>query len=484
MSYVGGVENDIFLSYAHGNPSQRKWSLEVERMLGDALNTHLGDRAHELTIFTDEKKLKGNGVIDELLKPEVQSSAVLLLIMTDHYVQSPSCLAELGWFQEKAKTFERIFIIRATNVPANKWPNSLTVNGQTVFGYTFCDDRADALPYGMFNQQEELGQSIVKLSAELAQFLRDRRAKSTQKPPDAAAGVPVPSIVKPDRRPQVLIGFVIEELEEQRKRLAESLATTHELQVLAPPFPDAANEVHDIAEAAAKAGAALVQLCGAGSGRWRRTADGYVADQISVFEAARRPTWLMMADGVDLKTQTPSPYVDFLEARKERFKRIPTGDELLLMVRPLPGTIVPSCTIYIQSRKAYEAIERSLREQIGSIREKKLVDALPLPVPPLYTIQNEQQLLALTAQRSANIQAGLEILGDRPDFLLADLLDYRQDKEAGVARWPAAIIAAPDAPSVTKDDVGGYPVFSLKSPAFDTEFADWLRGCLAEKVTP
>jgi hypothetical protein len=491
MSYVGEVKYDIFLSYAHGNPTQREWSLEVEKMLGDALNTHLGDRAHELSIFTDKDRLKGNNVIDEQLKPAIQSSAALLVILTDHYVKSPSCLAELGWFQETARTFERIFVIRARNVPPANWPPSLTLNGKTIFGYPFCDDSADALPYGMFKQQEpEQGQGIVKLSAEIAQFLRDQRAakeraRATQKQVSdpAAPGLSVPSITKPGQRPQVLIGFVIEELEEERRQLAERLAASKELEVLSPPFPDAANEVHDLADQAAKGGAALVQLCGRASGRWRRNTDGYVADQIGLFESYRRPTWLVMMPGVELHGLQASRYADFLAAREKRLKPEPSAGEIVQALRPPAGDgRVPSCTIYIQSRKDYELAERSLREQITAIRCKRLIDALTLPLPPIYTIADAQQLSALVGQRSqraADIQAGLLILGDRPDLLVADLLEYRREKEVGAARWPAAIVAAPNAPIVTQEDVGGYPVFRLGDPSFDTAISDWLRGCLA-----
>src|SRR6185369_12264680 len=119
MSFVGKVDYDVFLSYAHGNDDLRNWSLGVERMLANALNTHLADRASELKLFTDADRLQGNGFIDPQLKPAVQSSAALVIIMTEHYVKSPSCLDEASWYLEKAKP-DSVFVIRAQNVAADE----------------------------------------------------------------------------------------------------------------------------------------------------------------------------------------------------------------------------------------------------------------------------------------------------------------------------------------------------------------------------
>src|SRR5262249_60467412 len=90
----------------------------------------------------------------------------------------------------------------------------------------------------------------------------------------------------------------------------------------------------------------------------------------------------------------------------------------------------------------------------------------PPPRPRIYTIQEAKQLEALLQQRrqrAADIQAGLLILTDQPEFLREDLLEYRRDAGVGAARRPGAIVDASQAPAVTESGVG-YPGVRLQDP--------------------
>src|SRR5262245_5221925 len=471
VPYADGFEHDFFLSYAHGNATLRDWSLRVEGLLRDSLGILLGDRDNRLSVFTDRDALQGNDFLTPQLKGGVESSAAIVIILTRFYVKSPWCQGEATWFASVARgAAERIFVIRAQPVSTSDWPAPLKRNGEPMLGYAFCDDREDALPYGMLGQQEQfLGQAIIQLSQALFQFLRRRRTTVSQPAPSPPAGAD---------RPRVFVGFTTEDLEGDRAALATQLSAGGELDVAAPPTPDDVNDIHDLTASSAESCAALVQLCGRASGRWARSADGYIGDQIRQFEAKRRPSWLVLAPGIELSKLPASPYAEFLAARDKRFTRTPSAVEIRDALTASTGAGASfACTIFIQSRKAYEAAERRLRKKLADVRDAHLVDALLLPIPPIYTIQEAKQLEALLQQRrqrAADIQAGLLILTDQPEFLGEDLLEYRRDAGVGAARWPVAIVDASQAPAVTESDVG-YPVFRLEDPAFVTDLAHWLR---------
>jgi TIR domain len=475
MAYLAGVEHDIFLSYAHGNPVLREWSLRVEGLLRDSLGILLGDRDNLLSIFTDKDALQGNDFLTPQLKTAVESSAALVIILTRHYVKSPWCQGEVKWFTAIAKNVaEGIFVIRAQPVLAADWPAPLKQNGEPILGYTFCDDREDALPYGILEQQtDKLGQAVVQLSQALFQFLRRRNEAASVSPPAP------PSAAPGGVRPRVFVGFTTEDLEPDRSALAAQLSAGGELDVAAPAAPEEVDKIHALIAAAAEDSVGLVQLCGRASGRWARSADGYIADQIRQFEGKRRSTWLVLGSGLELAKLPASPYADFLKARDKRFHPAPTATEIRdALTAAAPADAPFACTLFVQSRKSYELAERQLRLKINDIRAKQLIDAVLLPIPPIYTIQEAGQLAALLQQRSqraADIQAGLLILTDEPALLGEDLLEYRRDTGVGTARWPAAIVDASSASTVTEVDLG-YPVFRLGDPAFSANLVQWLRG--------
>src|SRR5215475_9348128 len=284
MAFVAGVKHDVFLSYAHGNPILREWSLRVEGLLRGSLGTLLGDRDNLLSIFTDKDSLQGNDFLTPQLKTGVESSAALVIILTRHYVKSPWCQGEAKWFTAVAtNAAARIFVIRAQPVPAADWPSPLKQNGEPILGYAFCDDREDALPYGMLEQQtDKLGQAVVQLSQALFLFLRrqnEAASASRPAPPSAAASAV---------RPRVFVGFTTEDLEPDRAAMAAQLSAGGDVEVVAPPAPEEVDKIHGFVASAAEDSAALVQLCGRASGRWARSADGYIADQIRQFEGKHR----------------------------------------------------------------------------------------------------------------------------------------------------------------------------------------------------
>jgi len=480
MPYAAGVDHDFFLSYAHGNDLLRAWSLRVETKLRGSLEILLGDRERKLSVFTDSEDLQGNGFLSPQLKRGVESSAAIIIILTHHYTRSPWCRQEAAWFASVARdAADRIFVIRAQNVAPADWPEPLKLNGEPMLGYAFCDEDEAALPYGLHGQQEQqLDGAVVRLSKAMFHFLRSRRP-----PPPRPAATPGSK-----DRPRVFLGFATEDLEPERASLADRLSADGTFDVDAPAIPEDVEEIHDRVARAAEECSALVQLCGRASGRWKRSADGYIAGQIRVFESKRRPLWLARAANLDLARLPSSPYADFLAARAERLGPEPTVADLrsLLTAAESKASAI-ACTIFIQSRQSYASVEQRLRQKLHEAGKASRINARLLPLPPIYATTNPRQIEALLEQRSqraVDIQAEILLLTENRELLGEDLDEYWRDSSSGAATWPAAIIdATTDGPVMTEADMG-HPVFRLEDPAFGASFADWLRQCAAQRVAP
>jgi hypothetical protein len=468
-----GVKYDYFLSYAHGGDDLLAWSKRVENKLSGALQLMFGDRDKQLSVFRDYDALQGNGFLTPQLKGGAESSAAIVVILTHLYQKSPWCQKEAAWFAAAAGNAERIFVICAQNLPEDAWPAALRQNGERMVGYRFCDEGDDALPYGLLGQQDQLDASIAGLSKALFKYLRTRQKPS------------LPAPAPGSDRPRLFVGFTTEDIEEERADLAKRLSADGAFSIVAPEVPDDLEQIHDVAAAAAEDCAALVQICGRASGRWKRSADGFIAGQIRLFEARRRPSWLTLAPNLDPARLASSPYADFLAARMDRMRPGPAVADLQGMLTAIPAKAAAgACTIFIQSRQTYADLEKQLRQKLLDASKGSPIRTRVLPAPPIYLATNPQQidsLLDQRSQRAKDIQAELLFLTEDRTLLGEDLDEYWRDSSGGIVTWPAAIVDTTSGPAVTEADIG-HPVFRLDDPSFGTVLTAWLHQRASEKV--
>jgi hypothetical protein len=137
-------EHDIFFSYAHGLAKRLKhWS---ER-LKDELQEEIVDLLPEfglLDIFID-KQLDPTQPLTALLRKEVSSSGLLLVIMSEHYLNSAWCKDELDWFEAEVRRRGTsggwVLVVRVLPTDHAKWPNCLKdERGHVVLGFPFYPD--------------------------------------------------------------------------------------------------------------------------------------------------------------------------------------------------------------------------------------------------------------------------------------------------------------------------------------------------------
>ncbi len=114
MAYVPGFQQDIFISYAHGD--NRQW---VERFL-DRLKNEIKPRLGiEPVIWVDDDKLRRDRDFRLEIPDSVESSAVFLLLPSPTYIRSRYCV------EEECAAFRRTLEKRRARFNTKEFANSL-----------------------------------------------------------------------------------------------------------------------------------------------------------------------------------------------------------------------------------------------------------------------------------------------------------------------------------------------------------------------
>ena len=107
MPYVPGFAHDVFVSYAHGpkplagfRGMRSDFISKLTQSLVDDLSSQLDvflgtkDQKRRVSIWMDPA-LDGNYPLSENINAKIKQSALLLVVMSDFYLDSPWCLPVL-----------------------------------------------------------------------------------------------------------------------------------------------------------------------------------------------------------------------------------------------------------------------------------------------------------------------------------------------------------------------------------------------------
>jgi MTH538 TIR-like domain (DUF1863) len=168
LSYCGEpFQHDIFVSYSHGSDDQgqgrlQEWSLAFARALREEL---CSDRAfrNTLKMFIDAAGEAGSRIdpalpLTEQLESQVQTAALLLVLMSPDYQASRWCADERAWWLAKQKELAQqglpaagrlelvhIWPVAAEDWPDGRWPAELADSrGHPLVGHVL----HDAAPVG------------------------------------------------------------------------------------------------------------------------------------------------------------------------------------------------------------------------------------------------------------------------------------------------------------------------------------------------
>lgn len=185
-------EYDVFVSYSHGaqGPESgsplKDWTLElIDRLEADiqAVDTEFDD----LHIWRDEQIDPTIHVSDEL-RGKVESSGILLIVMSPRYLASTWCKDELEWFGQQVQVREReqgrVFVVRALRTDEGRWPDFLRdTRGHALPGFQF-HDKQDSMPYGWRGSgenREAYVRELWRLQTALTRRLRELRANAERR---------------------------------------------------------------------------------------------------------------------------------------------------------------------------------------------------------------------------------------------------------------------------------------------------------------
>jgi hypothetical protein len=518
MAYVGDdFTHDVFFSYAHGDDNLREWSLKLAALIKSTLRTSLADREDKLDLFVDPG-LKGNEQLGPQLKEVAQSSATQIVLMTGYYAKSEWCAREVQWFHEAVTEQEkrwveelagapptkrpgRVFVVWAQNVAGSQWPSLLRDGKETPTGYPCCDlERLSdqepwVRPWGLLDREDKQREAVGKLSDQLASALYEMRRIGQERKALLERKTAEPGRA---RRPRVFVGFVTEDLEDERAALRDSLSNAADLEVVAPDRPV---DVDDIRAEAAKLAddcEALVQLCGPGAGGWRTDADGFVLHQITQFEARRKPALLAGVAWLQLdRLRATSNYANLLRAKEQAGKlpRVPpTAAEVLIAIEaerrrraPVEGgdqaaATLPECIVFIPSRLEYKGVEQGVREAL--VRQRK-VNASVVPLLPTWNDsagRDPRELSELRRRRAALIDGEFLILAGHPALEEDDFFELQKLRRqtALQSRLPVAIV---DGVGGNAPIIPGFSLLKLTDSDFDAKLESWLQACATRQKT-
>lgn len=193
MAYLKSppFEYDVFVSYAHGESGMLKdWTLRlVDRLEGDILDWVPEFR--DLHIFIDSK-LDPTKKLSDQLRDAVGKSGLLLIVMSEQYINSAWCQSEREWFESEIRQCQSdgglLFVVRAQPTDHSDWPDVLKdSDGHPVLGFQFHRDVGrgeepfSVRPYGhppSKGENEKYYEELSRLSTNLITRLREIRSRS------------------------------------------------------------------------------------------------------------------------------------------------------------------------------------------------------------------------------------------------------------------------------------------------------------------
>jgi len=180
--------HDIFVSYAHGRADRRgikRLKFWTER-LREELHGEIVDllpEFEELDIFIDHQ-LDPTEPLTDAIRADVKGSGLLLIVMSEHYLQSVWCKEEGDWFKTEVarRGYEGglALVVRAQPTLHESWPDFLKdERGHVVLGFQFHPNppRASELvqPYGWpepLPQDRPYYEQLGKLASIVTQRLK------------------------------------------------------------------------------------------------------------------------------------------------------------------------------------------------------------------------------------------------------------------------------------------------------------------------
>lgn len=485
MGYLSDCDHDIFVSYAHSE-ALNDWS---KRLVEDArkfVATGLGMRQAKNVDLWMDYKICGNEPLTRQLREKVEKSGVLLVLMSEWYLESSWCRDELGWFFDavRQKRADRpVFVVRVRSTDHGQWPEVFKdERGHALVGYDFVRDVEDnnlGLPKGFPSPEnapdsKEYYEALSKLASDIVTQMK-ALAVPKARPPGRTSGLRE----EPAQRERIFLAAApAEDVDDLRDELAGLLRAQGCL-VVPETNPLDVDQVHEQAGEWISNCDKFVQVLGSISGSWQHDSTGFVMYQHELAKKNNKPIFVYRAPSLETSRVKRQEYREFLE----RFDQDETGDlqsfaeQVTRVVEsPSPAGGETPRSVFMMASARDESLEREIRRLLGE---------LDISVFPLArSARGGREVASVLDEGSSFLEiikrcgAILLINGNVKeeddlwiDGRVADIKFDIQRKLGG--RLKCAIVDAPIDPRLESfEDVS---VFSCDSPTLKNDLQGWLR---------
>jgi TIR domain len=484
MGYLRDYEHDIFVSYAHAE-ALNDWSKRLVDEARKLVAAGLGLRqAKDVDLWMDYR-ISGNAPLTRQLRDKVDKSAVLLVLMSEWYLESSWCRDELAWFFDAVRQKRAdppVFVVRVRATDHSLWPDVFKdERGHPLVGYDFVRDAEDnglGLPKGYPSPEnapdsKEFFMAVGKLAGDMAaqmKALGQSAARPEVRPPSLREDQP--------RRERVFLAAApAEDVDDLRAELA-GLLRAQGCVVIPESNPLDVDQVHDQTSEWVSNCDKFAQVLGSTSGAWRHDETGFVMYQHELAKKNDKPIFVYRAPSLEPSRVKRPEYREFLE----RFDQNVTGGlasfagQVAKVVAPPPAGGESPRSVFMMASARDESLERDIRRLLGE---------LDISVFPLARrARGGREVASVLDEGSSFLQivkrcgAILLINGNVKeeddlwiDGRVADIKFDIQRKLGGNLK--CAIVDAPIEPRLESfDDVR---VFAGDSPTLKHDLQGWLR---------
>jgi hypothetical protein len=377
MGYLSDYEHDIFVSYAHSELND--WS---KRLVDDArrfVATGLGLRqANQVDLWMDYK-ISGNQPLTEQLRAKVERSGVLLVLMSEWYLESSWCRDEVEWFLKTVRhkrAGRPIFVVRVRSTDHAAWPKLFKdERDHPLIGYDFvrdAEDNALGLPKG-YPRPEDASDSkgyydaVSKLASDIVAQMKALAPPPGQKPEQGGTSGPRGHPVHRDR--VFLAAAPAEDVDDLRDELARLLRAKG-CAVVPDTNPVDVDEVHEHAAEWISTCDKFVQVLGSMSGSWPHEDAGFVMYQHELAKKHNKPIFVYRAPLIDTSRVKKREYREFLECfdQDEVGELRSFAEQVTRVAMPRPGGGDSRRGVYMMARARDESLERDIRRLLGELK--------------------------------------------------------------------------------------------------------------------
>jgi hypothetical protein len=333
MPYLANYAYDIFISYAHGPAPFKTASGEHRDPLGMWTQALVDDLRAQVDLYLGSKdpqrrvkiwmdpKIEGNNPLAQNLKAKVDSSAIMVVVMSHFYLTSDWCKNEVLWFADAMSNRrcarDRVFCVRAYRTDESQWPSALKPDEYPLPGYTFhppTDPGELNDPFGWPRptvEDREYWCQLGRLAQQIAKQLK-RLEWIESKPHDAMLEPVPPSVGR-----SVFLGYLHDTLGDVRDEIRSRL-TAKGLAVLPPAAEDPVDEntLRRALDAYLGQCEALVLVANEYCGTWPVGQEGgHVGFQLKKAQEHRVPShlWLDLTDPSKIKRESCRRFIDKLK---------------------------------------------------------------------------------------------------------------------------------------------------------------------------